>query len=389
MLKKLIPAIAAISLLAAFTVFGARAEAPDITVSAQSAILMEASTGAVLYEKAPDERMLIASTTKLMTALVTLEHAGLEDVVEVPAQCEGVEGSSMYLKRGERLTVRELLYGLLLESGNDAAEALACHVAGSVEGFARLMNDRAASLGLKNTHFVNPHGLNAQGHYSSSRDLAVIMLEAMDNPAFAQIASTRSATLGTRTFTNHNKLMWSYDGMLAGKTGYTKKAGRTLVTCAEREGMRLICVTLNDEDDWNDQTRLYDWAFENWQLRRPVTAGQKAADLPVISGTAPSVKVLAKNSVSLLTEKGTPLEVRLELPEFVYAAVKTGDRAGTLTVLENGEPTAEVELVYGQDVDRDESQRLRPLERVKRYITGLFRPTGTDNWITRFLIFDI
>lgn len=275
LIKRIISAIAASSFLAAFTVLGVDA-APS--VSARSAILIEASTGTVMYEKNPDERLLIASTTKLMTALVALENASLSEVVEVAPECEGVEGSSMYLKAGDKLTMRELLYGLMLESGNDAAVAVACHISGGVEGFVKLMNQRAQSLGLENTHFANPHGLNAEGHYSSARDLAKIMAEGMKNPLFAEIATTKTITFGARTYTNHNKLMWSYEGMEAGKTGFTKKAGRTLVTCACRDGLRLICVTLNDGDDWNDHAALYDMAFGAWDAwragkRRELTAG--------------------------------------------------------------------------------------------------------------------
>lgn len=365
MLKKFIPATAAIALLAAFTVSGARA---DVQVSASSAILMEASTGTVLYEKSPDDRRLIASTTKLMTALVALENANLSELVTVPAVCETIEGSSMYLRAGEKLTMRELLYGLMLESGNDAAVAVACHIAGSVEGFAKLMNDRAASLGLQNTHFVNPHGLNADGHYSSARDLALIMRACMNDPLFAQIASTKTVSFGERTFTNHNKLMWSYEGMLAGKTGYTKMAGRTLVTCAERNGLRLICVTLNDGDDWADHEALYDMGFAGWELQTPVKAGDTLGAVPVISGLTDAVSVRAASGVSILTKAGEELGLKLELPKFVYAKVSEGESAGTAEIIRDGETVATVELVYANTVERDSSQEIRPLERLKDLI---------------------
>ncbi len=362
MLKKTISAIAAISLLAAFSVFNAGA----VTVSASSAILMEASTGRVLFEKDPDSRRLIASTTKLMTALVALENSSPDELVTVPAECENVEGSSMYLKAGQELTMRRLLYGLMLESGNDAAVAVAYHISGSIEGFAGLMNERAAQLGLENTHFVNPHGLNAEGHYSSARDLALIMRECMENPIFAQIASTRSISFGARTFTNHNKLLWSYEGMEAGKTGYTKKAGRTLVTCACRDGLRLICVTLNDGDDWDDHTALLNMGFAALELRRPVRAGDIVGEVQVISGAAESVPVAAKSGAAIVIDRGEELEIGVSLPPFVYAAVEKGGSAGVLTVTKNGEVMAEVELVYAETVERDAGQKVTPLERFKR-----------------------
>ncbi len=369
MLRKIISATAAIAFLAAFTVSGANAETE---ISASSAILMEASTGTVLYEKDPDARRLIASTTKLMTALVALENCGLEEEVTVPAVCETIEGSSMHLKAGQKLTMRELLYGLMLESGNDAAVAVAYHVAGSVEGFAKLMNERAASLGLENTHYVNPHGLNAEGHYSSARDLALIMRACMNDPLFAQIASTKTISFGGRTFTNHNKLMWSYEGMIAGKTGYTMKAGRTLVTCAERNGMRLICVTLNDGNDWADHEALLDMGFSEWVMQSPVKAGDILGSIPVISGLSKSVEVRADTGFSMLTRAGEELEVTVNLPKFVYADAREGESAGTVEIWKDGECAARLELVYAGTVERDSSQILRPLERLRDTIKGAF-----------------
>ena len=367
MKKRFIPAIAAMFFLAAFPVFNAHA---DEDISARSAILMEASTGAVLFEKAPDERLPIASTTKLMTALVTLENTSLEDTVTVPAVCETVEGSSMYLKAGQTLSVRQLLYGLMLESGNDAAVALAVHVAGSVEAFADMMNDRAAALGLKNTHFLNPHGLHEDGHYSSARDLAQIMRACMDDPLFVEIASTKSITFGGHTYTNHNKLMWSYEGMITGKTGYTKKAGRTLVTCAQRDGMRLICVTLHDGDDWADQAALLDMGFSQWRMQTPVRAGDTMGRVPVISGSVSDVPVRAASGFSLLTRAGEELTVQVSLPRFVYAGVAEGGLAGTAVVMKDGRKLTEIPLEYAESVSRNDPRKLKPLERIRVMIKG-------------------
>ena len=204
MLKRTVSALAAASVFAALFVSAAAAEL-DIQVTARAAILYEPATKTVLYEKNADDRMLIASTTKLMTALVCLERCRMEDTVEVPPEAEGVEGSSMYLKAGDRLTMRELLYGLLLESGNDAAACIAVHISGSIEGFAELMNRRAGELGLENTHFVNPHGLNAEGHYSSARDLALIMAEAMATRSLPRLPPQGASPSGagpTRTTTS-------------------------------------------------------------------------------------------------------------------------------------------------------------------------------------------
>ena len=230
------------------------AVAEAVEVSATAAVLLDADTGQVLYEKNGDEQMLIASTTKIMTALVVLEQAGLDDTVTVTRD-HMAEGSSMYLKPGETVRVEELLYGLLLCSGNDAALALtAC--AGGPESFVALMNEKAVALGMTRTSFANPNGLDAEGHYSTARDMAVLAAAAMEEPTFRRICSSRSVTIGQHTMENHNRLLRQVEGCIGLKTGYTKAAGRTLVSCAERCGCRLIAVTLRDSDDWADHAAL-------------------------------------------------------------------------------------------------------------------------------------
>ena len=232
-----------------------------VDVSATAAILMDAATGQVLYEKNADRRMLIASTTKIMTALVAIEHGGLQETVTV-RQEHMVEGSSMYLKPGEEITVEALLYGLLLCSGNDAALALADHCGGSVEGFVAQMNDKAGRIGMTNTSFANPNGLDDEAHYSTARDMARLAACAAGDPTFVRICATETATVGERTMTNHNKLLRRVDGCVGMKTGYTRAAGRTLVSCAWRDGRCLVAVTLQDSNDWLDHAALYDYGFE-------------------------------------------------------------------------------------------------------------------------------
>ena len=233
--------------------------AEAVEVSATACVLMDADTGLVLYRKNEDQRMLIASVTKLMTALVVLEQGEVDETVTVTA-AHMAEGSSMYLRVGEKLTLEELLYGLLLCSGNDAALALT-ECAGGVESFVALMNEKAAALGMKNTHFANPNGLDDEEHYSTAYDMALLACAAANEPTLRRIASTRTAAIGGRTLTNHNKLLSRMDGCIGLKTGYTKAAGRTLVSCAEREGHRLVAVTLRDGNDWNDHEMLYDRGF--------------------------------------------------------------------------------------------------------------------------------
>lgn len=250
----------AAALCAAMTLyFCIPAVAEAVEVSATACVLMDADTGQVLYEKNGRQRMRIASTTKLLTALVALEQGGLEQEITVTA-AHMAEGSSMYLRAGERLTLEELLYGLLLCSGNDAALAVT-ECAGGATSFVEKMNEKAAALGMADSHFANPNGLDDEEHYSTAYDMALLGCAAVNEPTLRRMTSTRTAVVGGRTLTNHNKLLARLQGCVGLKTGYTKAAGRTLVSCAERNGRRLVAVTLRDGDDWNDHEALYDWGF--------------------------------------------------------------------------------------------------------------------------------
>lgn len=244
------------------------AVAEALEVSATAAVLMDADMGQVLYEKNGDRQMLIASTTKIMTALVVLEHAAPDDVITVTPN-HMAEGSSMYLRAGETVRVEELLYGLLLCSGNDAALALT-ECAGGLTPFVALMNEKAAALGMAHTSFANPNGLDADGHYSTARDMAVLAAAAVENPTFRRICSSRSVTIGQRTMENHNRLLRQVEGCVGLKTGYTQAAGRTLVSCTEQDGCRLVAVTLQDGNDWADHAALYDYGFRLTAPRRGV-----------------------------------------------------------------------------------------------------------------------
>ena len=240
------------------------------SISAGAAILIDASDGTVLYEYNADEKMYPASTTKIMTALVVLDiceelNLGLESEIIVPAEAVGTEGSSLYLKEGERLSLEELLYGLMLQSGNDAAEALAWTMGGGRELFIERMNLRAGELGCENTGFVNPHGLHDENHYTTARDLAVISREALQNPEFCRIVSAQKWTGpagGDRSFSNKNKTVFQYEGGDGVKIGYTKASGRTLVASATRDGRQLIAVVLNDGNWFQDAYGLLDYGFE-------------------------------------------------------------------------------------------------------------------------------
>jgi D-alanyl-D-alanine carboxypeptidase (penicillin-binding protein 5/6) len=353
-----------VTLILPTRMFAVDGDQPAPEISAASAILVDADTGEVLFEANPDNEMLIASTTKVMTALIVLEHCSPEEEVEILPEYAAVEGSSIYLVPGETMTVRDLLYGMLLESGNDAAYALACHTAGSIADFAALMNEKAAELGCSASHFENPHGLDGTDHHSSARDLATIMAAAVQNKLFCDIIGTKSITIGTRTYTNHNKLLWNYEGMLGGKTGYTMSAGRTLVTCAERSGMRLICVTIADPNDWSDHAALYDWAFATCS-RVLVSESNTEFEIPVISGESTTVKVIPEQEFSLTTTPEDTVEYQTYLPRFVYAAVNEGETAGKMDILVNGTSAATIQLVYAETVEVDEEIPLTIWEKLK------------------------
>ncbi|WP_396265987.1 D-alanyl-D-alanine carboxypeptidase family protein [Halobacillus salinarum] len=242
---------------------------------------MDAKSGRVLYEKDAYDSALIASTTKIMTAIIAIESGKLNERVNVSGRAVRTEGSSIYLTENEKIPLKDLVYGLMLRSGNDSAVAIAEHVGGSVEGFTYLMNEKAEWLGMEHTHFENPHGLDGESHYSSAYDLALLMSYAMKNKAFRDVTGSESYRSENRDYPwkNKNKLLTIYyDRTTGGKTGYTKKAGRTLVSTAEKDGMELVAVTLNAPDDWNDHQRMFEWGFENYSTYQLQKKGEVKAN---------------------------------------------------------------------------------------------------------------
>ena len=329
---------------------------PARAVSAEKAIVLDAATGRAIYEKDADRQSLIASTTKIMTALIVCEQCNVLDRMRIPKEAVGIEGSSMYLREGEILTIQELLYGLMLSSGNDAAVALAVYCGGTVEGFAELMNDKARLLGLKNTHFENPNGLDSPGHYSTARDLAVLAAYAMENPIFYKTVSAKTVTVGSRSLRNHNKLLWQVEGADGVKTGFTKAAGRILVSSATRNGRRLICVTLNDPNDWADHGQLLEQGFSRYRLCRIVTAGECVGSLEVESGMGERVRILAAEDFDYaLAEDENPILV-LPGPGFVYSPVAQGADAGYAYIFLEGKAMGKVRVVYGQTVEKEQEE---------------------------------
>lgn len=345
-MKRLFAGMAA-ALLAAVLLFPREVFA----VSAQNAIVYDAQTGRVLYEKNASSRGLIASTTKIMTALIVCEQCNVLDRMKIPKEAVGIEGSSIYLKEGEVLTIQELLYGLMLHSGNDAAVALAIYCGGTVEGFVSLMNDKAHQLGLKNTHFENPNGLDSPGHYSTAMDLAVLSAYAMENPIFARTVSTKNVSIGSRSLQNHNKLLWRVNGADGVKTGYTKAAGRILVSSAVRDGRRLIAVTMNAPSDWQDHAMLLEDGFQNFSVRKIVSKGQILGTVEIVSGETGRADLLASEDFSFSLAANETPEIILQGPGFSYAPVCSGEAAGYAYVCLNGAAIGKIAVEYGDTVE--------------------------------------
>lgn len=320
-----------------------------VSTSAKSAILMEAESGRVLYEENAHEERLIASITKLLTALVAVEsEIPLQDFVEITAEVCKVEGSSLYLTEGEEITFEALLYGMLLHSGNDAATAIALHCGGTVEGFVELMNKKAVDLGLSHSSFENPHGLNGDNHYSSAYDMAVIAQACLENEVVAKMVATQQISLSGRTFTNKNKLLSTYEGCIGMKTGYTELAGRTLVSAATRDGMTLICVTLDDGNDWIDHSSLFDYGFSTYEMVEYTVEEGPTADIFVENSLIPFVSVGMVENFRYPVKEGEEISSSIMVSESsATAPVKEGQAVeGSVVWRLNGEEIGQSSVVY-------------------------------------------
>lgn len=355
--------------VAVLAVCSCRFSAYAVSTDSAAAILMDAASGRVLYAQNIHEPMLIASTTKLLTALVAVELCDdLDCNIAVKAEWTGIEGSSMYLQAGEIVSMRELLYGLLLQSGNDAALAIACFIAGDEGAFADLMNEKAKTLGMVNSHFVNPSGLNHEQHYSTAYDMALLARACLENETVSEICATKSAVFGTRTFYNHNKLLSRYEGCVGMKTGYTELAGRTLVSAAERNGQILICVTLNDRNDWKDHEKLLDYGFSAYPQKTLCNAGMSFGQVRVEGSLLPAVSaLLAENVVFPLAEGEVP-DVRVDLPSVLYAPVTCGDLIGEVSWLLDGNVIARAGLVSSKNAGNDVYLRRSVREHILRWL---------------------
>lgn len=328
-----------------------------IDVSCKGGALIDADSGELVFGKNEDLRLPMASTTKIMTALVTIENSCLDDVVRIIPCMTGIEGSSIYLQEGEELTVSELLYALMLESANDASVALAYHVGGSIDGFVDMMNQRAKSLGLASTHFTNPHGLDNEEHYTTAFELATIAREAMKNPVFSEIVSTYKRTIplncgeGTRVLINHNKLLRSYEGAIGVKTGFTKKCGRCLVSCAEVDGVKLICVTLNAPNDWNDHKNMLDYGFELYERVNLASSYDYKISLNVVNGEKATVLATNHEPLSVTLKKDNrSITAVCEANRLLSAPIRKGDMVGRIAFYCDNEEIGYVSLFACENV---------------------------------------
>lgn len=338
------------------TVASPQATPPKIEAGA--AIVVDMKSGRVLYEKNAHTRRAIASTTKIMTAIVAIEKGNLDDKVKVSKKAASIRGSTIHLKAGEELTLKELLYGLMLRSGNDAAIAIAEHIGGSVEGFAALMNEKVKELGLKNTQFVTPHGLDTPGHYSTAYELAQIARYALNNPTFSQIVGTQNINAAGRSFYTTNEMLGAYPGADGVKTGYTGQAGRCLVTSATRNDMRFISVVLNCSSRTvraQSSRAILDYAFNNYSLYTLLDEADNVGYIPVLKGKADKIKVVPEKGIEMpLTEdEKNNMEVDVCLYyDKINAPVPSDLEVGYIEFLANGKSIAKVALKTDCGVER-------------------------------------
>lgn len=365
--------MAALLIGAAGICFPAGAAKAEISVSAESAVLLSADSGDILFEKDCHTRRSMASTTKIMTALLAVEAAQRmgDPVVSVTEEMVAVEGSSMGLRAGDEISLQNLAAGMLLASGNDAANAVALYLGETQEGFAELMNRRAEKIGMKNTHFVTPSGLDDDQHYSTAYDMALLAREALQNDSFVALCSSETYQVvfqepaKTVPYTNHNKMLWQYEGCIGMKTGFTKKSGRCLVSAAQRDGVRVIAVTLSAPDDWNDHTAMLDRGFS--MLTGVSLDGTSVRGaVAVAGGTADMVKVRGTGGGTLSVLRGDAENITSEicLPTFVYAPVKPGDVVGRIRYCLKGTELYSIPIVAEEEAGVLKQQEDGILQRI-------------------------
>ena len=347
-------------------------------LSAESAIVIDATNGRVLFQKNAHAKTGIASTTKIMTAIVALENSNLSDIVTVSKNASSTEGSSLYLIHNEKITMENLLYGLMLNSGNDAATAIAEHISGSTDKFASLMNSKAQKLNMKNSSFTNPHGLDNPKHYSTAYDLALLTKYAMENEKFALIVNTKQKNIKInnqekyRYLNNHNKLLNLYPYCTGVKTGYTKQCGRCLVSYAEKDGLKLIVVTLNAPDDWNDHINLYNNFFNSHKLYKIVNKSDYICSTKVYNASETILKLYSYKDIHLTLSKDEYKNLIIEyvLSDNIKAPIYNGQTLGIIYVKSNDEILSSSPLITTYGICENNS--INFIDNFNYVITNLF-----------------
>ncbi len=358
-MRKIICIIMAVVAVALCPITAAAQPYSDLSISAQAYVLYCADNGKIISSKNENKKMKPASTTKLMTSLLALEEASSLNKKVKFTDDMIAEGSSMYLKIGDVVTLKDLAAGMMMASGNDAANAAALSISGSFEKFAEKMNQRAEQIGMKNTHFVTPSGLDDDNHYSTAIDMAILMSYALENEEFVKLTSQKSATVEflepqskVTTYSNHNRLLSLYEYCIGGKTGYTMSAGRCLVSAAKKDGLTLVCVTFNDRNDWNDHIALYNYGFDEYSMYSSDDS-DFFADIPCVGGEKDMVSVTGEKPVSIVVEASEIDSVKRQvyIDSFLYAPICRGEEVGKIRYLKDGKLIAENSIVAVDNIN--------------------------------------
>lgn len=351
-----------------FIISGSFTNAEGLSLSGNNYILMDANSGRVIIEKNSNEKMAMASTTKIMTALIALEEGNLKDKITIDDRSIDIEGSSIYLKKNEVLSLKDLLYGLMLRSGNDSSIAIANHIGKDVDGFVNKMNSKAKSIGALNTNFENPHGLSEKNHYSTAYDLALITKEALKNEHFKQIFKSKTYNANREKngyFVNKNKTLWEYEGGNGGKTGYTTSSGRCLVSTAQRNGMNLIAVSLGASDWFNDNYKLMDYGFENFKPYIIYDNNQLIKKIDIEDGNK-TIYALANNEFvyPLSDEERKDIKIKLEIDKNIKTPIEKGQKIGVIETYLEG-VLIKKENVISKDIVKKNNIIQKILEEIK------------------------
>lgn len=338
-----------------------------IEISAECACLINAENNEVIFEYNGNQKHSMASTTKIMTAILALEESDEDEIVTVSSNASMQEGSSIYLKAGEQVSMKDLVYGMMLNSGNDAACAVAEHIGGTSDDFADMMSEKAIEIGAKNTSFKNANGLDADGHYSTAYDMAIISSYGLKNEDFKDIVSCKSAEINNGEsityLKNHNKLLWNYDGCIGVKTGYTKKTGRCLVSAAEKDGVRLVAVTLNAPNDWEDHTKMLDYGFENVKKYSVIGKGEVMKSYENLNAVSKEEVFVTGNEDA---KKKT--EVILHTVKEPKFNIIKNEKIGYAEVIYNGKLVKTVDLIADRDFFAEEKKENSFLEHIIKII---------------------